>query len=212
VTVYASDAYNRTVTDGLGSATVGGAYTLSGPATGFSVSNGAGRLRLAAPGSSLAARLGSVSVRDVDVKVESMLDRSPSGGGTYVGLAARRVTDAEYRVKLRREATGRVTLSLVKVVSRVETVLATQVIAGLQPTTTDTLMIRFSLTGTGPSTLRAKVWRLASAEPSSWQVTATDTTAALAGPGAVGVWAYVSASATTTPVTAWFDNLLALGG
>ena len=41
--VYASDAFGRTVANGLGSADVGGAYTLSGTAAGFSVTAASAR-------------------------------------------------------------------------------------------------------------------------------------------------------------------------
>ena len=40
-------------------------------------------------------------------------------------------------------------------------------------------------------------------------MTTTDTTAALQRAGGVGLWAYLSSSATNSPVTASFDDLMA---
>ncbi|MGI8627710.1 MAG: hypothetical protein ACR2J5_14265, partial [Geodermatophilaceae bacterium] len=54
----------------------------------------------------------------------------------------------------------------------------------------------------------AKVWPAGTAEP-SWQLSRTDSTAALQGPGAVGIATYVSGSATNGPVGISFDNFWA---
>jgi hypothetical protein len=45
------------------------------------------------------------------------------------------------------------------------------------------------------------VWRTGQAEPSSWQVSGTDSTAGLQSGGAVGTTAYLSSSATNAPET-----------
>ena len=50
----------------------------------------------------------------------------------------------------------------------------------------DTLLLRLQVTGTNPTTIRAKVWKSGAAEPSAWQVSTTDTTAKLQAAGAVG--------------------------
>ena len=44
------------------------------------------------------------------------------------------------------------------------------------------------------------------AEPAAWQLTATDGTASLQSPGAVGITTYLSSAATNSPVTASIDN------
>ena len=41
------------------------------------------------------------------------------------------------------------------------------------------LTVRVQAVGTGPTTLHARVWPSAGTEPSTWQVNATDSTAAL---------------------------------
>ena len=72
------------------------------------------------------------------------------------------------------------------------------------------LHLRFLVTGTGTTSLSGKAWFDGAAEPSGWQVQATDTTAALQRAGGVGVHVYLSGSATNTPVTVLTDNLTAV--
>jgi len=55
--------------------------------------------------------------------------------------------------------------------------------------------------------LRAKFWRDGTSEPSSWQVSATDSTAGLQGAGGIGISSYLSSSATTA-VTLSVDDLV----
>ena len=57
--------------------------------------------------------------------------------------------------------------------------------------------------------MSAKAWRTGTAEPGAWTTTTTDTTVGLQGNGSVGVYSYLSGSATNAPVTLAFDNLAA---
>jgi hypothetical protein len=71
------------------------------------------------------------------------------------------------------------------------------------------LNIRFQVSGTSPTTLRAKLWKVGTTEPVAWQLTVTDATASLQAPGAIGFESYISGSATNAPVTVSLDNFLA---
>ena len=71
------------------------------------------------------------------------------------------------------------------------------------------MRIRIQVTGTNPTSVRARVWSASAAEPTTWAVTATDTTAALQVAGGVGAVGYLSSSATNAPVVARFDELRA---
>jgi len=65
------------------------------------------------------------------------------------------------------------------------------------------------VTGSGPVSLAASVWKASGTEPSAWQLTTTDSSgSAVIGPGAVGLIAYLSGSATNAPATITYDNLL----
>jgi hypothetical protein len=65
------------------------------------------------------------------------------------------------------------------------------------------------VTGTNPTTVRLKVWPATGTEPAAWQTTATDTTAALQNPGAVGLTAYLSGSVTNGPIVLRLDDVSA---
>src|SRR4051812_25509138 len=60
----AQDTFSRTIASGLGSADDGGAWTLAGAASDFSVSGGQGRLSVPVAGTGLSAWLPGVAVRD----------------------------------------------------------------------------------------------------------------------------------------------------
>jgi len=107
-------------------------------------------------------------------------------------------------------ATGAVAVSLVRVSSTgVETVLKSDVTItsiGTTYTPGTQLRFRFQVTGTGTTTLRAKVWKVGSAEPAAWTATVTDTTAALQVAGSVGVMGYLSSTATNAPIVIKVDD------
>jgi PKD repeat protein len=205
---YATDTFTRTVANGLGSAEVGGAYTLSGAATSFSVGSGRGRMTNAI-GGTRAAYLTAVSRTEIDFLTDVSLDLASTGGGAYVSIIGRRVANGtDYRVKLRYMPNGTVIAYLARTVASTETILANITVPGLTLAAGDTLRVRFQLTGTTNTTVRAKVWRQAAAEPASWLVSTTDATpAVLRTAGDVGVMHYVSGSWTGPAPTLSFDNL-----
>ena len=85
----------------------------------------------------------------------------------------------------------------------VETFLVNETtIAGLMYAAGDVLNIRLSTTGTDSTALKAKLCKSTDTEPASWQISASDSPAA----GSVGLWTYVSSSATAFPVLT-VDNL-----
>ena len=66
--------------------------------------------------------------------------------------------------------------------------------------------IAMQAVGTSPTTLRAKIWRTGTAEP-NWQLTATDSTAALQRTGSPGVLYYASRSFSGASATLTVDAL-----
>ena len=206
---FAADAFGRTVSGGWGTADTGGAWTVTGGATGASVSGGVGRLTMTAPGSQPTAFLGTTST-DTDLRVSTSVDKVATGGGTYLSVVGRRVgTAGDYRLKLRVQSTGVVATSLVRTVSGTETVLASGTVAGVTYAPGQVLNVRLQVIGTGTTSLAAKVWPSTSSEPAAWQLTAGDTTLALQAAGSLGLVGYLSASSTNAPVTASFDGLTA---
>ena len=200
----AADAFNRTVVDGWGSADTGGAWALTTAAGNFAVTGGAGTMRMAA-GSGPSAYLSGVSARDSETLVSFGYDKPASGGGIFTSFVARRIGTSDYRVKLQLTATG-TSLTLTRTVNGAETSLGAQAVPGLVYAPGQVWNVRFRVTGSGTTTLQARAWREGTTEPTTW-TTATDSTAALQSAGAVGLYSYLSGSATNSPITMSVLNL-----
>ncbi len=199
-----ADAFSRTLATGLGSADTGGTWTTTGSVSNYAVTDGAARLTVGA-GGTVNAYLAGVSLTDTDMQVTTTLQQAATGSGAYTSLIGRRVGTDDYRVRMKNLASGVVQLQLM----RGATSLKAQNIAGLSYTTGDALQLRLQVTGRAPTTLRAKVWAMGTPEPAAWQTTVTDSAAALQTSGSVGLAFYLGSTATVTPVTATFDDLIA---
>ncbi len=209
--VLAADDFERTATSGWGAADTGGPWTLSNAAN-ASVGAGTGRLHLRSGGRSVTASLNGLSVPAADVSAQFTVDKPATGSGVYLSLIGRRNAAGDYRAMVRLQPTGAVALSLVRTSpTGAETAIATLAeVPGLRLGAGEPLEVRVQVSGSGPSTVRARVWRGGTAEPTSWQVSAADATAGFGAPGGVGVYGYLSSSATNAPVSVAVDRLRAL--
>ncbi|WP_157535931.1 LamG-like jellyroll fold domain-containing protein [Microbacterium sp. Root166] len=196
-TVIANDTFDRTVQGGWGAANTGGAWATTTAASNFAVAGGSGTV-LMATGTGPSAYLNAVAATNVEMTSSFGFDKAGTGGGVYTSLVARRIGTSDYRLKVRVTATA-TTIFLVRTVNGVETTLAAQNATGVFAPG-DVLNARFQAQGAGTTTLRAKVWESGTTEPATWQATATDTSAGLQAPGAVGIYSYLSGSATNGPV------------
>lgn len=201
-TNFAADTFERTVASGWGPAPTGGAWAIAGTASALRVGSGVGIMTLPA-GSTRTATI-PVSRSASDVQVTLSFDAVPNGGGAYATVVGRQVGSSRYTASAWVKAGGAVSL----VVKRDSTVISSATVSGLTYTAGTKLQVRMQATGTGTTTLRAKLWRTGTTEPSTWLVTATDTTAALQATGTVGVQGYLSSSATGSSVIR-FDNFTA---
>ena len=208
-TEFVDDEFGREVTNGLGVADLGGAWTLTGPTSSFSVTGGAARIQIAL-GASRATYLADRTVTDSDMAADVSLSQTATGGGAYVSLIGRRVSNGnDYRVKLRYQSNGQVIAYLVRTIGGTETVLTTTTVPGLTVVADDVLRVRFQVAGTASTTLQAKVWRAGTTEPAGWLATTTDSSAALQAPGHIGTYHYLASSWTgPTPVIS-IDNVIA---
>jgi PKD repeat protein len=199
----ASDAFNRTLTSGWGTADKGGAWSAVGSGANLSVANGSGRLKLSAAGSAPGASLNSVSTSDSDSKITYTTDKAGTGNGIYLYLVGRHVSaNNEYRARIRILSNNTVALAVTKLAnSATETVIGSEVtLTGVTYTPGMMLNVRYQVTGTSPTTLRLKAWPSSSTEPTAWRITTTDGTSGLQSAGSVGVTTYLSGSATNAPV------------
>ncbi|MGO4595346.1 PKD domain-containing protein [Leifsonia sp. 2TAF2] len=199
----AKDAFERTVASGWGSADTGGAWTGAGTASFYSVASGTGRMNDPA-GTTRTETLGGVSNSRTDSTVTFTTDLAPSGGGVFVSAIGRQVGSAAYEGRAWLSASGAVQVQLLVNGNTLQAVP----VGGLTYTAGQQLNLRVQVVGTSPTTIQAKLWPATGAEPAAWQATVTDSTAGLQSTGSVGLRAYLSASATNTPVTVRFDNYL----
>ncbi|QIG38799.1 PKD domain-containing protein [Microbacterium sp. 4R-513] len=212
--VWAKDSFERTATNGWGTAEVGGAWTMNpGTATAlskFSVADGVGKVTLSAGNSYTASLAGAAPSTSTEERFTVAVNQVSTGGGYYFSAIGRQIDNLnDYRAKVRVASNGAVALWLTRTVGGAETVLTSLTLPGVSVTTPDSLSIRLQVSGVNATTLKAKVWRTATAEPAAWTLTATDSTAVLQAPGYVGINSYLSSSATTVPVVYSYDGFFA---
>ncbi|WP_426623161.1 PKD domain-containing protein [Leifsonia sp. McL0607] len=197
----AQDTFQRTVSGGWGSAQTGGAWTGSGSATQYSVSNGTGNISDAA-GTTATELLKSVSSSRTDSSVSVTTDIAPTGGGAFVTAIGRQVGSVAYEGRAWLSASGAVQVQLLQS----GTTIQSAVVSGVTYTPGMQLNLRVQVFGTSPTTIQAKLWPATQAQPSNWQVSTTDSTAALQAAGNVGLKAYLSGTASVSPVTVKFAS------
>lgn len=209
----ATDTFSRTVVGGWGSAEVGGAYTLGGSAaSSFAVNGQSGRMVLLTNGAGPTATLRSVSSSGIDLSTAVQVDKAATGSGIYVYVIGRFVPGVgQYFAKVRLVPGGAVSLALGKRnASFVESAILPAVqVPGLTAVPGASLRVRVQVTGTNPTTIRARVWKASAAEPSTWTRIAQDSAAGLQVAGSVGVSSFLSGSATNAPVVVSVDSLSA---
>ena len=207
----ASDLFGRTLTGSWGSANTGGAWSLLTGASDYNVNGSVGTISDPA-GNTRGAWLGSATGTSVTVSVEIAINKLAAGGSPFAYIVARRIdgTD-EYRAKLRFGTNGAVYIQPTRVVGGTETALTASElqVAGLTPAAGSFIWLKATFSGTSPTAISMKAWADGTTEPSSWQVTTTDSASVLQASGAVGVKTYLSGAATNSPVTFSFDNLTA---
>jgi PKD repeat protein len=198
-TVLAADGFGRSVTGGLGSADTGGVWTASAGAARQSVNAGTATFAMT-KGTNTGSYLDSVSAASADVQTAFSLSSVPTGGGGFVYLTARQVAlNTSYAAQVRVLSTGSVGVSLVRFAGTTDAVLIGReiVVPGLTYTAGTVLRVAVQASGSGTTNLAATVWADGTTQPATPTVTATDTTAALQGPGSVGLSGYLSGSATS---------------
>ncbi|UOW00822.1 PKD domain-containing protein [Agrococcus sp. SCSIO52902] len=184
--VLADDAFDRTVSNAWGSADVGGAWTLRGTASRFSVSGGAGRMTIPpATTQTVFADLNGVS--STSTRIDAVFSVGSLVEAQYVSLVGRRIGSANYIARLRLQADGGVRLYLLQDGA---TAIAPMLQVPITIVPGQQYAFSMEVTGTSPTTVRAKLWPVGQAEP-GWMRSGTNSLAALQGPGAVSVFTYV---------------------
>jgi PKD repeat protein len=177
-TVYAADAFSRTVSNGWGSADVGGSYTLLGTAANFSVG------AASAPSS---IRRPERCARRPCPTLRAPTSTSPSAFASTRSPLVPRTSSmpppdkrhervpAAHPAQRQRQRVCQASV----VVNGTESALGNAVVVpGLTQSANGWIRFRAQVTGASPTTIRVKAWADGSAEPSAWNFTATSSTPA----------------------------------
>ncbi len=197
-----SDDFSANQTDTWGSADVGGAWTsVGGAAADFDVLSGYGRHIQTAVDTNLFSLLTAVSA-DFDLYVDMATGALSTGASQYSSLVARYAdTSNYYMVRVEFTTGAAVILTMFKIVAGSSTQLGSTFTSTLTHVAATSVRVRFQGFG---STLLAKVWAASGTEPSSWQVTATDS--ALTSAGSFGMRTRRATTNTNANADFRFDN------
>ena len=197
----ASDNFERTVISGWGSADIGGIWTaMFGSSSAASVDGSTGKITLN-PGNTRYMALRNVSVQDSESSVQFSLSAPPANGHSYVGISARQNATQKYDASVWMRNDGSVWL----LAEQSGTLLTSKILNGVTWTNGEVFNLRTRVTGSNPTTIEAKVWKEGTAEPTSWQLTTTDSTSGLQGEGYASL-SLARAGSATQPTTVSFDS------
>ncbi|WP_019136384.1 PKD domain-containing protein [Cellulomonas massiliensis] len=203
-TVLAEDAFARTTSAGWGTAPTGGPWATAGGATRATVSGGVGRHVLGG-GVTVSSTLGGWQSASTDVTTTLALDRVPDQP-VYLTLLGRSSAAGGYGARVKVLPGGAVQLHA----TRSDAVLAGGTLPGVVLAPGARLHVRQQVEGVSPTRVRVRAWLDGAPEPTAWQQSVTDATAALQAPGGLRLSSYLSASATGGAVVVAYDDLLAV--
>lgn len=201
----ASDNFNRFFgPGGWGTASDGGAWTISGTAANFAVDGSSGTITPNAVGVQQIATH-AVSGPDQDVRATIKISGTSEGTGSLRGGVVARYTDANnfYTAELWYTQNSTAELHIRKVVAGVNTDLVSMVLSTMNPNTVAFRFIDFQVRG---QVLMAKIWGADSVEP-DWMLITTD--GSLTTGNNAGAYARDDTTAAA-PNSIYFDNFSVL--
>lgn len=202
----ASDSFNRTVSNGWGTADIGGSWTTSGgSASDYNVGALSGHAEHNNTTASVSRNtILTAPVANQDIRVGITTLTFAVSGSSFGGVVSRWVDSSNfYEAKVEFNTSHQILLSISKRVGGTDTVLAGPVLTSLTQTIGGTVRLRFQVIGTA---LKARIWMDGTSEPSVWTLTATDSTFASA--GSYGCRSIVAGS---VPYGVYFDTFLVNG-
>ncbi|MBO9553260.1 right-handed parallel beta-helix repeat-containing protein [Cellulomonas sp.] len=195
---YVVDSFGRTSSAGWGTDAQAGTWTHAGTAAAFNVANGYGTMTMPTAGGNYTSRLATAPSTDTEVQARVGIASKPTNGTSDLYVVGRAIDDSSgYRVKLKVGTDGTTVASLLRVDGTAAKSIATST-TPLSITPGKDVQVRFQVTGSGTTQLRAKVWAAGTAEPADWTLSTTDTTANLQSAGGVGFTTYAPALAGQT--------------
>jgi parallel beta-helix repeat protein len=208
VTTYASDDFSRVVSNGWGSAPVGGAWTVK-PATATWAVNGSVGTVTVLNGKTVVASIAPLTTTDADLAISFTSDAGVSARPKF-SFAVRAVDSThQYQARVRVAPSGATRVAMTRVSGTTHALVGSEVtLPGTTWTPGTVFRVRTEAVGVGPTTLRVKVWLASAAEPAAWNVATSDNDPALQAAGSFGVLAVTPAGASGTTSTFTFDDLL----
>lgn len=199
-----ADSFNRSISNGWGSANTDQPWASSGAASDYTTNGSAGQH--SAGSVNVSRRTFLSSATDFDVKVRVSVPVLAQGASIAPGIIGRYQDGNNhyiFRVRFSPSAGNPVFAVIQKQESGIITTLGSEVqVSGLAHTATSFYWMRASAAG---SVLSFKVWADGSSEPLGWQVQLTDQT--FAGSGAVGVRSILlSGNTNALPVVFSYDD------
>jgi hypothetical protein len=170
-----SDTFNRTVSNGLGTATSGQVYTLSSTATQYNVAASTATI-LPSVGGDLTGTVDN-QTQDADISGRVALSAIPATNSAQVGLVAKWASSNNYYfANMLVLAGGAISIRLSSRISGVGGTVKT-VATGLTYVANTFYNMRFQVYWSAPlqtNILSAKLWLTGTTEPTGWTVTGTD--------------------------------------
>lgn len=169
------DEFERVVSNGWGAAPGGGVWTTMLGSAAAASTNGTHGLLSLAPGSTRQLAQQSQSFTNTETTVDYQMNYGPATGSGYIGVTHRQTSTNRYTINAWHRNNGTVWL----VAQQDGAAIQALAVPGLTWAQGDEFTIKTEVTGTSPTTLRAKIWPLGGTEPEAWQLSATDSTASL---------------------------------
>ena len=198
------DDFGRSARNGWGSAGPDAEYSFSG-AGASEVTAGHAVVTLTEPGNG-SVSAGSLALTDVSEAVSLTALRTRDNGPVDVILELRTAGETRYQVVL--ELTPNAASLAVDVVvdGQVERLQGPVTLDDVDPS--GSVRIRAEVVGRDPSTIRARAWNAAQADPGHWALSVIDWKGRLQVPGGAGLGWIVGAADNQAPVELRFDDLL----
>lgn len=207
IDVSSSDDFSEVVVDGWGIDDQGIAWVNTGGAATDFDKTGTEGTHTHTNIDNVRASLIPLNAADVDEKISISTDAVMTGGPSYIDLRARHDGSTTfYSARINFNTDLSLLLTIRKRVSGAQTTLASVTVPSVTHVAGTKYTIRFSIKG---SQLRTKAWTTSSSEPSSWNLTVTDTDITAA--GSVEVATYIFPTNTNVlPVVFSMDNFEAI--
>ncbi|MEU1971942.1 PKD domain-containing protein [Microbacterium sp. NPDC019599] len=206
-TPFALDDFGR-ANGTLGAAQTGGNWTQTAGAANVGIDANRARFTTTAAGQTRSATLNTATATSTDLTFSFTVQALPTGARMYISALGRVVGANDYRARWLIAANGAVQAQL----SRGGTVMVWQDLPAANNVTANTKYnVRLQVFGTGTTTIRSKIWANGTTEPAAWQLTTTDTTAALQVAGYTGITTYAGGGFSSLPYNVYFDDYRAAG-